>query len=77
MPRPIVVPLDGSSLADGAVPHAVAVARRLDAPVQLVRVLGPERSSTRTFGEIPADALLDHEMNVAADRAFEATAARV
>jgi nucleotide-binding universal stress UspA family protein len=77
MSYPIVVPLDGSVLAEGAVPHAVAIARRLHAPIQLVRVLGPERSSTRTFGEIPVDALLDHEMNLAADRAFEATAARV
>jgi nucleotide-binding universal stress UspA family protein len=77
MSRPIVVPLDGSALAEGALPHAVAIARRLQAPIQLVRVLGPERSSSRTFGEVPVDALFDHDANLAVDRAFEATATRL
>lgn len=35
---PVVVPLDGSSLAEGALPGAVALARQLAAPLVLVRV---------------------------------------
>lgn len=35
---PIVVPLDGSPRAEAALPHAVNVAKMLDAPLTLVRV---------------------------------------
>lgn len=38
MSNNIVVPLDGSQLADGAIPHAVELARRTGASLRLVRV---------------------------------------
>jgi nucleotide-binding universal stress UspA family protein len=38
----ILVPLDGSPLAEIVLPHVVALARILDAPVSLVRVVEPE-----------------------------------
>jgi len=37
----ILVPLDGSKLAEGAVPYAVAQAERFDAEIVLLKVLGP------------------------------------
>ncbi|MPZ22079.1 MAG: hypothetical protein GEU28_00700 [Dehalococcoidia bacterium] len=40
----VVVPLDGSPLAEQALPHAVALARAFDAPLQLVRVFDPMAS---------------------------------
>jgi nucleotide-binding universal stress UspA family protein len=42
----IVVPLDGSAAAEQALPHAEAMAQRLDAPLHLVRVLDPTRVGT-------------------------------
>jgi nucleotide-binding universal stress UspA family protein len=41
----ILVPLDGSSLAEGVLPHVVALARVLDAPVTLLRVVESEPGS--------------------------------
>ena len=41
MSKFIVVPLDGSALADAAVPHAVEFARRTGAALRLVRVHAP------------------------------------
>ncbi|MBX6754830.1 MAG: universal stress protein, partial [Thermorudis peleae] len=35
----IVVPLDGSALAEEALPHAVLLARKLDVPLRLLRVV--------------------------------------
>lgn len=37
---PILVPLDGSKLAECIMPHVVAIARACEAPVVLLRVLG-------------------------------------
>ena len=37
----ILVPLDGSKLAEGALPHAVAHAERFGAQLILLKVLGP------------------------------------
>jgi nucleotide-binding universal stress UspA family protein len=37
----IVVPLDGSALADAALPHATELARRIDGMLRIVRVHAP------------------------------------
>ncbi|MFO7696804.1 MAG: universal stress protein [Anaerolineae bacterium] len=42
----ILVPLDGSALAERAIPHAIAVARLLDSNIVLLRVLDTETQST-------------------------------
>ncbi len=36
---PILVPLDGSQLAEGVLPHAIAIARAFDAEITLLRML--------------------------------------
>lgn len=41
MDAPILVTLDGSTLAEQALPHAAALARLLDAPLTLIRVPEP------------------------------------
>jgi nucleotide-binding universal stress UspA family protein len=41
MSNNILVPLDGSSLADAAIPHAVELARRVGSALRLVRVHAP------------------------------------
>jgi nucleotide-binding universal stress UspA family protein len=41
----IIVPLDGSAYAEGGIAHAVAIARACDAPLRLVRVIGPVMTS--------------------------------
>jgi nucleotide-binding universal stress UspA family protein len=47
---PILVPLDGSQLADCVLPHAVAIARPFDAKVTLLRML--ERDQTDTSAQL-------------------------
>jgi nucleotide-binding universal stress UspA family protein len=42
----ILVPLDGSALAERAIPHAIAVARLLNSNIVLLRVLDTETQST-------------------------------
>src|ERR1019366_4343558 len=44
MSNNVVIPLDGSPLADAAVPHAVEFARRTGAALRLVRVHSPMAS---------------------------------
>ena len=44
----ILVPLDGSQLAECVLPHAVALARAFDAHVTLLRVLGHSHPSDRS-----------------------------
>jgi nucleotide-binding universal stress UspA family protein len=41
---PILVPLDGSLLAEGVLPHVVAVARAFESKVVLLRVLGQNQA---------------------------------
>jgi nucleotide-binding universal stress UspA family protein len=68
MSFPIIVPLDGSPLAAGALPHAAAVARRLGAPLQLVRVLEPLSPAYETGGGArPLDRTLDRELAAMAE----------
>lgn len=44
---PILVPLDGSLLAEGALPHAVALARAFSAKLVLLRVLDKNQASEK------------------------------
>ncbi len=44
---PILVPLDGSLLAECALPHAVAIARAFDAKIVLLRVLDKNQASEK------------------------------
>jgi nucleotide-binding universal stress UspA family protein len=46
----VMLPLDGSSLAEGALPHAVAQAKRFQAELVLLRVLIP---LTEALGRAP------------------------
>ncbi len=46
----ILVPLDGSQLADGVLPHVVAIARSFDSEVTLLRML--EKAQTGTSAQL-------------------------
>ena len=50
----ILVPLDGSDLAEGVLPYVTQVARGYDAPVQLLSVIDPEDI------DLPSSAEMDH-----------------
>jgi nucleotide-binding universal stress UspA family protein len=45
---PVLVPLDGSLLAECALPHAIAIARAFDAKVVLLRVLDKNQAGEKT-----------------------------
>ncbi|MDY7076989.1 MAG: universal stress protein, partial [Chloroflexota bacterium] len=49
----ILVPLDGSSLAECVLPHSVALAQAFDAQVTLLRVLERTRTADRTLSIDP------------------------
>ena len=67
----ILVPLDGSSLAEAALPHAAAVAAAFDAPIHLLRVI-PVR---QRGGAVPLD-IIDRRLGQAEAAAYlEAVAA--
>lgn len=51
----ILIPLDGSSLAECVLPHAVAVARPSHAKIMLLRVLDPVGAATRPRSVDPLD----------------------
>ena len=64
----ILIPLDGSQLAECVLPHAVAIAQALDSRVTLLRVLGQPSAANATpsvdplgwhFGKVEAKAYLD------------------
>lgn len=70
MYRRIVVPLDGSSLAEQALPHAEALADLTHAPLHLVRVIDPTHLGTPLGVVLATDALamqllLDEERSAA------------
>jgi nucleotide-binding universal stress UspA family protein len=44
---PILVPLDGSLLAECALPHAIAIARAFDAKVVLLRVMDKNQAGEK------------------------------
>jgi nucleotide-binding universal stress UspA family protein len=51
----VLVPLDGSSLAECVLPHAVALAKAFDAQIMLVHVLEPPSASLRQPKADPLD----------------------
>src|SRR5690606_3348867 len=51
MDRPIVVPLDGTARAEGALPLALDVAGSVEAPVHLVRVSEPMPAPYAAIGD--------------------------
>ena len=55
--RRIVVPLDGSALAEQALPHAEALAQMTGAPLHLVRVMDPTHLGTPLGTLLSADAV--------------------
>lgn len=73
MPNPVMVPVDGSVFAEQALPWAIAMARRMEAPVLLVRVrpswpLDADGSTGETYmqrlqeqlaPEVPAGVLME------------------
>jgi nucleotide-binding universal stress UspA family protein len=52
------VPLDGSPLAEQALPHAEALARLMGVPLHLVRVIDPTRLGTPAGTLLHTDALV-------------------
>jgi nucleotide-binding universal stress UspA family protein len=70
----ILVPLDGSPLAECVLPHTVALAQAFDAPVTLLRVL----EQPPTSGRAQSFALLDwHIRKAEATSYLDSTAARL
>ncbi len=62
----VIVPLDGSDLAELAIPYAEAIARRSGAPIHLLRVVPTQREATaeeeaRRYLETAAGQLVDGE----------------
>ena len=64
----IVVPLDGSERAEAAIPHAVALARGLVAPLHLIRVVDFDAMR----GRVPPDDPEGLEREAAAEEAMAA-----
>ena len=63
MTKNVLVPLDGSTLADAAVPHAIEVARRLGASLRVVRVHTPMALVTAESQPIVIpDSRIEHEV---------------
>lgn len=54
MERQILVPLDGSSLAEAAIPHAVVLARATDSTLHLVRTIQPVSGMSVVTWPVPA-----------------------
>ncbi|MFL7810225.1 MAG: universal stress protein, partial [Anaerolineae bacterium] len=52
----ILVPLDGSSLAECVLPHVIALATLHDAPVTLLRVMETREGYERSVFANPLDA---------------------
>ncbi len=61
-----IVPLDGSELADRAVPIAEDLAKRMGRPIHLIRVSPGALAPGLSFGEVAADAV-SHDAAIAAE----------
>jgi nucleotide-binding universal stress UspA family protein len=59
MLNPILVPLDGSQLAECVIPHAAAIARSFDAEIALLRIVEKSQGSSTT----PLYNLLNWQIN--------------
>ena len=67
--KTILVPLDGSALADRAVPFAATIAKRAGWPILLLRAVNTLRTPTETAGEA-----LKHEAQASLDTTAETLA---
>lgn len=66
--KKILVPLDGSELAEGILPYVMQMARGLDLPVTLLSVVDPEDVEMPDSASGPgADALVGHISSVGVD----------
>ena len=63
----LMIPLDGSALAEGALPRAAALARRWDAELLLVRVCDPGGSIAPELPQQLREKMLDLSRNAAAE----------
>jgi len=75
MYKRILIPLDGSALAEQALPHAIAQARNFEAELVLLRVLAPLPSSP-LLGEV-ARGRAQASLNASAGEYLERVVARV
>ena len=75
MHKRILIPLDGSALAEQALPHAIAQAQRFEAELVLLRVLAPLPSAP-IVGEV-ARGRARASLNASASEYFERIVARV
>ncbi len=73
---PVLVPLDGSEVAERALPYAVAVARALGAPVLLVSVRQPAAAALRARRPEQADQV-ERETGAGADAYLEQASGRL
>ncbi|HEX3246563.1 MAG TPA: universal stress protein [Chloroflexota bacterium] len=76
----IILPLDGSLLAEAAIPHATFVAKTFDRPIVLVRTLDLTRltlSSDPSVGDYPLPVELQETLRADATNYLEQTAARI
>ncbi len=62
MERQILVPLDGSSLAEAAIPHAVLLARATDSTLHLMRTVTLVSNMSVMTWPVPAPAQFEHWM---------------
>ena len=62
MERQILVPLDGSSLAEAAIPHAVLLARATDSTLHLMRTVTLVSGMSVMTWPVPAPAQFEHWM---------------
>jgi nucleotide-binding universal stress UspA family protein len=74
--RIIVVPLDGSRLAEQALKHARYLAKRLHATIKLVRVFEPTLESPYVSGAPPIDMRLDADLREEAAAYLDSVAER-
>ncbi len=64
MYQKILVPLDGSALADQVIPHGVAIAQAMEASLMLLHVEDPSLSPMEMFGAGTEAAALDAQREV-------------
>lgn len=70
---PIIIPLDGSTTAEKAVPLAYAMAGLLDADVRFVRVADPDESARLDNLTSAGEAFSKYALDLARDRGFDAS----
>lgn len=78
MYRSLLVPLDGSSCAEHALPFAASIARRTDATLQVVRVHVPVASAfsgSELVADLPLDEAIREQEAVYLDRVVQRLAA--